>query len=162
MESIHPRKRYALLRNRDRTQLVRQLALEPRKEGRTVCHRVARSKDLTILRVAHRAILAPYSETVVLSNTGKRGPVLLEASDDIYRRKKVALANGVAQVKPDVAFPVRVANMSSKEAILQKHEKFGTAYHCQQQQMSTWSTIKWIRILIKIEEIQMAIWTTSR
>ena len=70
---------------------------------------------------------SPYSETVVLLNTGKRGPVLLEASDERYRRKKVALVNGVAQVKPDVAFPVRVANMSSKEVILQKHEKIGTA-----------------------------------
>ena len=59
VESIHPRKRYALLRNGDRTQLVRQLAVEPRKERRIVCHRVARSKDLTILRVAQRAILAP-------------------------------------------------------------------------------------------------------
>ena len=63
----------------------------------------------------------------MLLNTGKRGPVLLEASDERYRRKKVALVNGVAQVKPDVAFPVRVANMSSKEVILQKHEKIGTA-----------------------------------
>ena len=63
----------------------------------------------------------------MLSNTGKRGPVLLEPSDEIYRRKKVALANGVAQVKPYVAFPVRVANMSSKEVILQKHEKIGAA-----------------------------------
>ena len=127
VESIHPRKRYALVRNGNRTRLVRQLALEPRKERRTVCHRVARPKDLTILRVAQRAVLAPYTETVVLVNTGKRGPVLLEASDETYRRKKVSLANGVAHVQPNVAFPVRIANMSSKEVILQKHERVGTA-----------------------------------
>ena len=126
-ESIHPRKCYALLRNGIRARLVRQLALELRKERRTVCHRVARPKDLTILRIAQRAVLAPYTETVVLVNTGKRRPVLLEASDDIYRRKKVTLANGVAQVKRNVAFPVRVSNMSSKEVTLQKHEKIGTA-----------------------------------
>ena len=127
VESIHPRKRYALLRNGSRARLVRQLALRPRKERRPVCHRVSRPKDLIILGVAQRAVLAPNSETVALVNTGKRGPVLLEAADEIYRRKKVTLANGVAQVKRSLAFPVRVANLLSKEVVLQNHEKIGTA-----------------------------------
>ena len=99
VESIHPRKRYALLRNGNRTKLVRQLAIEPRKERRTVCHRVARSKDLTILQVAQRAVLAPYSETVVLSNTGKRGPVLLEVS-------KMLTAGVIEPATTDWASPV--------------------------------------------------------
>ena len=63
-----------------------------------------RLRDLTILRVVQRAILVPSTETVVLVNTCKRVPVLLEASDEIYCHELVTLANGAAQFKPNVSF----------------------------------------------------------
>lgn len=56
------------------------------------------------IRVTRRAVLAPLSETVVMVTNGKGGEVLLEVTYDIYHRKRITLADGVAKVQPNTTF----------------------------------------------------------
>ena len=61
---------------------------------------------------------------VTASQSGLR---IIEGRPDLWERKRLVTANGIAKIRPNMPFVVKVANFSGEEATLQRNERIASA-----------------------------------
>ena len=101
------------------------------KEPTQVIPRGRPKEDL--VRVAQSIVLPPGTETNVKVVSETTGTALLEPVAKLYTKRQISLSNGIAYIRKNVPYPVRVANFSTKERRLIKNQLLGfvtRAPHC--------------------------------
>ena len=76
-----------------------------------------------LVRVAQSIVLPPETNVKVISETNST--VLLEPAGQLYTKRQISLSNGIAYIRKNVPYPVRVANFSTKERRLPKNQVLG-------------------------------------
>lgn len=129
VRSIHCEARTVELKNGDVAPIIRRRALEPIADDHAEPKTIGQRAENTHLQVrcAERTTIPPLSEKLVRATCMHKGLRLLQARNDLYVKKGLVLANGVAEVQPFVPFVVRVANFSNKPQSLKKNERLGVA-----------------------------------
>ena len=103
---------------------VASLPKPVRSDERTqVVLRVRPKEDL--VRVAQSIVLPPGTETNVKVVSETTGTVLLEPVAKLYPKRQISLSNGIAYIRKNVPYPVRVANFSTKERRLTMNQVLG-------------------------------------
>ena len=129
VETIKPRGRTVELINGDVVPVIRRQALRPIEsqlpERKNVGPRAMSS--FNGLRVSKTVIIPPQSETFVSVTSQTKGLRIIEGRQDLWQRKKVITASGIARVKTNVPFDVQVANFSKKPVRLQRGERIGSS-----------------------------------
>eukprot|EP00171_Calliarthron_tuberculosum_P021901 IDg21901t1 len=129
VDFLSVRGRHLILTTGKEVPIARRRAVIPTdrdtSEVKTIRPRNATPRNL--IRCAQRVVLPPRSETNVLVSCALGGTRMLESFPNLYGNKMVAIANGVAQVRPHVPFVVRVANLSNATVTIPKNQKLGTA-----------------------------------
>ena len=82
------------------------------------------------LRLAKPTKLEPWTERYVLVHSPIAGTVAIGPHPNTMRHRAVLAANGVAEVKKNVPFLIRVGNFSSAPMYLHKGSYVGTVSHC--------------------------------
>lgn len=127
IEDIKCQKRGVLLLNGDFVPVTRRRASAP------LCHGLPESKLLgnrakthhNALRCAKWTKLAPLTETMIPVTCSQAGLRLLEPMNDLYTKRRISIANGLAEVKPGVPIFVRIANFSDSTVTLPKNMRIG-------------------------------------
>ena len=129
IEGIFPRRKYAELANGDEVTIRRRPATEPTDHGSMGHHPSADNRVTTddFIRLSHTVTVPPHSEMNINVTSRLQGTHILETRPELYSRKQVAIANGVATIRPNIPFTVRIANFASVPTILQKNERVGIA-----------------------------------
>ena len=78
-----------------------------------------------LVRVAQSIVLPPGTETNVKVVSETNGTVLIEPAAQLYAKRQISLSNGIAYIRKNVPYPVRVANFSTKERRLTKNQVLG-------------------------------------
>lgn len=133
VEGIFPRRRYIELASGDIAPILRRESKIPSMQRSKEDPKLPRGplKDQVtdnLLRVTKMVVIPPGTEQVVRVSTPCRGLRFLETRPDIYDRKRVAMSNGLAGVRPNVPFDVKVANFSHRPQTLRPHEQLGQAW----------------------------------
>ena len=79
------------------------------------------------IRVAKTVKLRPNTQSYVEVTSKTQGLRIIEGRSDLWEKKKIATASGIAEVTPDKKFLVQVANFSKRVVTLQKGERLGTS-----------------------------------
>ena len=129
VDSIRPRRRVIILSNGDTVPIIRRQALRPvtsqLPEPATIGSRAA--ANFNSIRVARKVTIPARSEIFVEVTTQTSGLRIVEGRNDLWERKKIVTANGVADVIANRPFLVQIANFSSSPVILRKNERVGKA-----------------------------------
>jgi len=72
-------------------------------------------------------MIPAFSEAFVTVKLPKSGLFLLEHSDQLYERRGVSMANGIAEAQANTTFQVRVANFTGSSVLLKRGQVVGTA-----------------------------------
>lgn len=128
VDTIYIRKRCIQLEDGSVVRIEKRRAAAPAHSRTSETPKVVRPPPKPmLLKVTQRVTLPARSETVVSVRCGLKGDILMGTHDKLYSARQVALSNGVATVRPNVPFAVRVANFSATPRILVKGQIVGHA-----------------------------------
>ena len=77
------------------------------------------------LRVAKAIVLMPQTETKVWVQCDDAGMFFLQPTSSLFEKRRALMANGIAEIRPNVKFQVVIANFSSEEVTLRKGQVVG-------------------------------------
>ena len=89
-----------------------------------------RTKDFDAIRVARPVTIPPRSEIMIPATVGQRGLRLVEGREELWEKKRLIIANGVARVQPTEWFWIQVANLNEHTVKLLRRERLATAMAC--------------------------------
>ena len=78
------------------------------------------------VRAAETIIIPAKSQAWITVNTARHGLGVIQPNEDLYKRRLLAVANGVVQVEPTTPFRVLVANFSKQAQGVVKNQVLAT------------------------------------
>ena len=125
VDAIQPRRKRAVLRNGSIVAIQKRNATVPtmKRVGESLTPTPAETPKL---RLICRTVLAPHSESQVLVTVPVTGTVLLVPKPELYDKYHLSIANGIAEVKANVPFVIRIANLSKVSRTLVKNQVLGS------------------------------------
>eukprot|EP00171_Calliarthron_tuberculosum_P023407 IDg23407t1 len=129
VEDIKVHKRAVLLTNGTMVPIIRRRAVSPvtqsLPEPKPPSSRAMAA--ITAVRCAKKFQLDPGCEHLVPVIATQKGLRLVEARPEVFAKYHISMANGLADIRPDVPFFVKVANFSDKTVTLPKGMRIGQA-----------------------------------
>ena len=117
------RRRACILKDGTLVHLARRAAIDfPRDEPNKVDPPPPVDQKV---KLSHTVTFPPRSETHVTATVSASGRFMLEPADKMYNKYNVALATGMADVKTNEPFRVRLANFTKHPVILRKNHVLG-------------------------------------
>lgn len=128
VQQVRPKMKMVELNDGTRAPIQRRPQVAATSRSSTENPRVrAPIKHSAKLRMCRRVIIPAGSELAVQVFSGTSGVRVLSPLPDLYSRKQICMANGLADIKPFSPFHVLVANFSSKSVTLSKNEVLALA-----------------------------------
>lgn len=129
VETIKPRRRTCESDNGDVAPIIRRAAARPRLVSLDEPNIVGKRSiaNFNGLRVTKRVTIPPRCWRMVDVTSHHNGMSLIEGGQDLWEKKGIMVAAGVADVNANRMFKVRVANFTTQPVELQKRERIGSS-----------------------------------
>ena len=160
VEGIFPTKRNARLANGCVIPIIRRRALEPVVEQLPE-KKILGKRSLSgfnAIRLTEPITIPPHAQTYARVTCNHQGLRLVEMRQELWDKKRVAVASGVSKVKPNVPFLVQIANFSNKAVRLFANERVGISHPVPIPAQKKKSRLLWMKKVNQMVDLILRNW----
>lgn len=124
VKNMSPETRTVILKNGDQVPIIRRRANTPSRFAMPMPkinkHGI---RNLNAVRMAEAITISAHSQQYARVQTQIAGLQIIEARSQLYERKGITAAHGVARVEAHKPFLIQVANFNGRPVALQRRER---------------------------------------